>query len=162
MASNDNFALGAKSDIDVVTAADMHVTAGRTTTVRAAQGVSVFANDGGLKHIAARGDVQTEAQDGAVELLAKKVLDLISTTDWITIQARKGVRIYGGGSELTISGDGIIGKTTGNSHMYAADHQTFAKQAPQVKFPDELPHHDICIPCLLMAARAHSPLVEAQ
>ena len=28
--------------------------------------------------------------------------------------------------------------------------------------PDELPHHDICIPCLLMAARAHSPLVEAK
>ncbi len=89
-------------------------------------------------------------------------MELISTTDWINIKARKGVCIYGGGSELRISAEGIIGKTTGNNHMYAADHQTFAKQATQVQFPDELPHHDICVPCLLMAARAHSPLVEAK
>jgi type VI secretion system secreted protein VgrG len=162
MGTKENFALGAEKDINLVTAADMHFAAGRKAFVRAVEGVSVFTNDGGMKHIAARGNMQTEAQDGAIELLAKKVMDLISTTDWINIKARKGVCIYGGGSELKISADGIIGKTTGNSHVYAADHQTFAKQATQVEFPDELPHHDICIPCLLMAARAHSPLVEAQ
>jgi type VI secretion system secreted protein VgrG len=162
MASRENLALGAEKDVDIITAADIHIAAGRKITERAVEGVSIFTNDGGMKHIAARGNLQTEAQDGAIELLAKKVMDLISTTDWINIKARKGVCIYGGGSELKISADGIIGKTTGNSHVYAADHQTFAKQATQVQFPDELPHHDICIPCLLMAARAHSPLVEAQ
>ena len=162
MASNENLALGAEKDVDVITAADMHFATGGKTTTRAANGVSVFSNDGGMKHIAARGDVRTEAQDGSIELLAKKVMELISTTDWINIKARKGVCIYGGGSELRISADGIIGKTTGNNHMYAADHQTFAKQATKVQFQDELPHHDICIPCLLMAARAHSPLVEAK
>jgi type VI secretion system secreted protein VgrG len=162
MGTKENFALGAEKDVDLITAADMHVTAGRKALVRAVDGVSVFTNDGGMKHIAARGNMQTKAQEGSIELLAKKVMDLISTTDWINIKARKGVCIYGGGSELKISADGIIGKTTGSSHTYAADHQTFAKQATQVQFPDELPHHDICIPCLLMAARAHSPLVEAQ
>ncbi|KQX98208.1 hypothetical protein ASD28_13895 [Massilia sp. Root133] len=162
MASNENLALGAEKNIDLITAADMHFATGGRTSTHAAHGVSIFANDGGMKHIAARGDMRTEAQDGSIELLAKKVMDLISTTDWINIKARKGVCLYGGGSELRISADGIIGKTTGNSYMYAADHQTFAKQATQVQFPDELPHHDICIPCLLMAARAHSPLVEAK
>jgi type VI secretion system secreted protein VgrG len=162
MASNESLALGAEKDIDLITAADMHFTTGRRTSTHAAHGVSVFANDGGMKHIAARGDIQTEAQDGSIEVLAKRVMELISTTDWINIKARKGVCIYGGGSELRISADGIIGKTTGNHYTYAADHQTFAKQATQVQFPDELPHHDICIPCLLMAARAHCPLVEAK
>jgi type VI secretion system secreted protein VgrG len=162
IASEENLALGAEKNADLITAADTNLSAGGRTSVRAAQGISHFTNDGGLKQIAARGDIRAEAQDGNLELLAKKVMELISTTDWINIKARKGVRIYGGGSELTISADGIIGKTVGNSHMYAADHQTFAKQAPQVQFPDELPHHDICIPCMLAAARAHSPLVEGE
>jgi type VI secretion system secreted protein VgrG len=162
MGSNENLALGAEKDIDLISAGDMHFTTAGKISARAGHGVSVFANDGGMKHIAARGDMQTEAQDGSIELLAKKVMELISATDWINIKARKGVCIYGGGSELKISADGIIGKTTGNNYMHAADHQTFAKQAIQVQFPDELPHHDICIPCLLMAARAHSPLVEAK
>lgn len=162
VASNENLALGAENNACLVTAADTQLTAGGQTSVRAAQGVSVFANDGGMKHIAARGNIQTEAQDGTIELLAKKVMELISTTDWINIKARKGVCLYGGGSELKISEEGIIGSTTGNSHIYAADHQTFPKRAQQTQFPDELPHHDICIPCMLAAARAHSPLVEAE
>lgn len=162
VASNDNLALGAEKNAYLITAADTQLTAGGQTSVRAAQGVSVFTNDGGMKHIAARGNIQTEAQDGSIELLAKKVMELISTTDWINIKARKGVCLYGGGSELKISEEGIIGSTTGNSHIYAADHQTFPKRAQQTQFPDELPHHDICIPCMLAAARAHSPLVEAE
>ena len=162
MASKENLALGAEKNADLITAADTYLTAGGKTAVRAAQGVSIFTNNIGIKQIAARGNIQTEAQEGNLELLAKKVMALISTTDWINIKARKGVCIYGGGSELKISADGIIGRTTGNNHMYAADHQTFSKQALQVQFPDELPHHDICIPCMLAAARAHSPLVEAE
>ena len=160
--SQENLVLGAEKSADFITAADTRLAAGGKTTMRAAQGISVFANDGGMKNTAARGDVQIEAQDGNLELLAKKVMELISTTDWINIRARKGVCIYGGGSELKISAEGIIGRTPGNNHVYAADHQTFSKQAPQVQFPDELPHHDVCIPCMLAAARAHSPLVEAE
>lgn len=162
MTSAESVFIGAEKDANLITAADTHLVAGGKTAVRATQGVSVFTNDGGIKHTAARGDVQAEAQDGVINLIAKKVMELISNTDWINIKARQGVRIYGGGSELKISAEGIVGNTTGNSHMYAADHQTFAKKASEVQFPDELPHHDICIPCMLAAARAHSPLVEAE
>ena len=162
MASSESIALGAEKNADLITAADTCFTAGGKTSLRAAQGISAFANDGGIKQVAARGNVETQAQDGALELLASKVVELISTKDWINIKAKKGVCIYGGGSELKISAEGIIGRTAGSSHVYAADHQTFSKQAPDVQFPDELPHHDICIPCMLAAARAHSPLVEPE
>ncbi len=162
MASAESVVIGAEKNADFITVADTSLTTGGKTSVRAGQGISMFANDGGMKYIAARGGVRTEAQDGVIEQVAKKVMELISTTDWINIKARKGVRIYGGGSELKISAEGIIANTTGNSHVYAADHQTFAKKASEMQFPDELPHHDICIPCMLAAARAHSPLVEAE
>ncbi len=72
MASNENLVVGAEKDIDLLTAADMHFTMGGRTATHAARGVSVFANDGGMKHIAARGDMRTEAQDGSIEVLAKK------------------------------------------------------------------------------------------
>ena len=74
MASNESLALGAKKNVDLITAADTHLTAGGKTSVRAAQGISAFANDGGIKQTAARGNVEIESQDGALELLAKKVM----------------------------------------------------------------------------------------
>jgi type VI secretion system secreted protein VgrG len=162
VASQENLALGAEKNADLITAGNTQMTAGGATSIRAAKGISAFANDGGIKNVAARGNVQTEAQDGAMELLAKKVLDIISTTDWINIKARQGVRIYGGGSELQISAEGIIGYTTGKNYVYAADHQTFQKQARETQFADEIPHHEICIPCMLIAAQAHSAMVEAE
>jgi type VI secretion system secreted protein VgrG len=162
VASEQNLALGAKTNADLITAANTNLSAGGSTSLRAAEGVSVFANNGGIKTVAARGKVQSQAQDDAMELLAKKVLEIISTTDWINIKAKQGVRIYGGGSELQISADGIIGYTTGNNYVYAADHQTFPKQARPTQFAGELPHHDICIPCMLLAAKAHLPLVESE
>lgn len=162
MASAESVVIGAEKNADFITAADTSLAAGGKTTIRAAQGISMFANDGGMKHVAARGNARVETQDGSIELIATKVMELISTTDWINIKSRKGVCIYGGGSELRISAEGIVANTTGINHVYAADHQTFSKKASEVKFPDELPHHDICIPCMLVAMRAHSPLVEAE
>ena len=85
------------------------------------------------------------------------MLEIISSTDWITIKAKKGVRINGGGSELELSASGIKGYTSGKHEMYAADHQTFKGQARNMEFPGEIVPHKICVPCLLIAADAHSP-----
>ncbi|AVR94275.1 type VI secretion system Vgr family protein [Pseudoduganella armeniaca] len=160
--SGANIALGAVTDIDVVSAKSTHVAAGETATIRAAQGLSLFANEGGAKLTAASGKVSIQAQDEQLELLAKKVLEIISTTDWITIKAKKGVRINGGGTELELSAGGIKGYTSGKHHMYAADHHTFPGQDKPQQFPGETPVHKICVPCLLIAAQAHSPFAPSK
>jgi type VI secretion system secreted protein VgrG len=160
--SGHNVAIGAKTNIDLLSAGDTTAAAAGHILLRAAQDISLFANELGLKLIAARGAVKVQAQGDAMELLAKKVLELISTTDWINIKARQGVRIYGGGSELEISAAGILGYTNGKSHMFAADHQTFPRQDRPMQFPDELPHHEICLPCLLKAAQRKTLLVEPE
>ncbi|HZV64649.1 MAG TPA: DUF2345 domain-containing protein, partial [Telluria sp.] len=130
--------------------------------LRSALDISLFANKLGLKLIAARGAVKMQAQDDAMELLAKKVMELISTTDWINIKAKQGVRIYGGGSELEISAAGIKGYTSGKHEMYAADHQTFPGQDRPLQFPESLPSHEVCLPCMLKSAKGNSALVEAK
>lgn len=152
--------VGAQANIDLLSAGDTTAAAAGHILLRAVQDISLFANELGLKLIAARGVVKVQAQGDAMELLAKKVLELISTTDWINIKARQGIRLYGGGSEVEISAAGIVGYTHGNNHLFAADHQTFPPQERPLQFPDELPHHEVCVPCVLKAAGGNSPFVE--
>lgn len=160
--SASSIGLGAASDIDMLSGGTTTMAAGAHLLLRAALDISLFANELGMKFIASKGPVRVQAQDDTVEILAKKVLDLISTTDWINIKAKTGVRIYGGGSELEISAAGIKGYTGGKHEMYAADHQTFPKQDRATQFPDEIPHHEICLPCVLKASKAHAPFVEVK
>ncbi len=134
MASAQNVAVGAHAHVDMVSGGDTRLSAAGSTFVRAAHSLSLFAHQDGMKLTAASGKVQAQAQDDGMELLAKKVLDIISTTDWINLKAKQGVRINGGGSELVISADGIQGYTSGKSHMYAADHQTFGPKSVPVQF----------------------------
>ncbi len=162
LGSGKNMLMGATTNIDLLSGGDTSASTGGHLLLRSALDISLFANKLGMKLVAARGAVKVQAQDDTMELLAKKVLELISTTDWINIKAKQGVRISGGGSELEISAAGIKGYTPGKHEMYAADHQTFPRQERPLQFPDQLPFHEVCVPCMLSAANGKSALVEAQ
>ncbi|MES2739398.1 MAG: type VI secretion system Vgr family protein [Pseudomonadota bacterium] len=113
----------------------LSIAAGKSLFASVAHKFSLFVHQLGIKLIAASGNVQIQAQNDALELLAKKVVEIISTTDWITLRAKKGVRINAGGSELEISAEGIKGRTAGVHHMHAADHQTMGPQSVEATFP---------------------------
>ncbi|SFV15397.1 type VI secretion system Vgr family protein, partial [Pseudoduganella namucuonensis] len=155
--STKNVAMAAATDIDFLSAQTTNLYAGSTASVRAAKGASILANEGGVKVTAAAGKVTVQALDDQMDLVAQKVLEIISNTDWINLKAKHGVRINGGGTELELSAAGIKGYTSGNHHMHAADHQTFPAQKKPLPFPAAKPRHKICVPCLLIAASAHSP-----
>lgn len=155
--STENVVIGAGSAVDIVSAGPASVASGTTATFRSAQSMSLFANEGGCKVTAASGQVVIHAQDDEMRLLATKVLEIISATDWITIKAKHGVRINGGGTELELSADGIKGYTSGKHEMYAADHQTFPGQSRKTEFSASYQLHKICVPCLLLAADVHGP-----
>ena len=139
--SSQNVAIGAATSVDIVSAGATRLAAGDTASIRSVQGMSLFANEGGVKVTAASGQVAIQAQNDQLELLAQKVLDIVSNTDWITIRAKKGVRINGGGTEIELTAGGIKGYTSGKHEMYAADHQTFPGQARDMQFADDVPVH---------------------
>ena len=116
---------------------------------------SVFVHKLGIKLIAASGKVQIQAQSDDMELLAQKVLEIISTTDWINLKAKKGIRLQGAHSELIIGDvqDGIVGHTPGVFHVYSADPQMLGPKMVQPAFAD-MPKKDICVSCLAKAMRA--------
>jgi type VI secretion system secreted protein VgrG len=135
MTSGQNLLLGAVTDIDIVSSADTYLSAGGSGAWRVARSLGFFANQGDVKITAASAKVEVQAQNSAMTLLAKKVIEIMSTTDWINITAKQGVRISGGGSELVISADGIKGYTSGKHEMHAADHQTMGASSKEVQFP---------------------------
>ncbi|WBS02754.1 type VI secretion system Vgr family protein [Pseudoduganella sp. SL102] len=128
-------AIGAAADLDLVSSKNLRLSAVELATFRAGQGMSLFINRGDAKLTAASGKIQVQAQDDAIEIVARKVIELISTTDWINIKAKLGVRINGGGSELVLTADGIRGYTKGISEFFASDHQTKKGRAAKIDFP---------------------------
>jgi type VI secretion system secreted protein VgrG len=130
-----NLLLGAVTDIDIVSSGDTHISSAGKGALHAALSLNLFANQGDIGISAASGKVQVQAHNNALMLLAKKVLEIVSTTDWITISAKKGVRINGGGAELVLSSEGIKGYTSGKNEMHASDHQTMGGCSKEAQFP---------------------------
>jgi len=118
-----------------LTAADhVSIAAGHSLLASVKNRFCLFVHKLGIKLVAASGKVRIEAQDDNIELVAKRVVELISTTDWITLKAKQGIRLNGGGSELELSAQGIIGRTGGTFHMHAADPQLLSPEARPQEF----------------------------
>lgn len=62
----------------------------------------IFVHKAGMKLIAASGKVTVSAQTDDIDIIAQKVLKLISESDWVDIRGRKGVRLHGASSTLEI------------------------------------------------------------
>jgi uncharacterized protein (DUF2345 family) len=137
--SGQNLLLDGLKGVDILSGAHARMGSTGATSIRAAGGLSLFANEGGAKIIAAAGKVQVQAQSDGMELLAKRVLDIISAGDWINIRAQQGIRICGGGSEIVIDAQGIRGCTNGEYEMHASTHQTLGPKAGASNVHREFP-----------------------
>ncbi len=165
--------LAGAAGIELTTPATVHVAGGQHVAVTSGENVSVatrkslfasvtekfslFVHRMGMKLIAASGKIQVQAQNDDLELLAKKVVAIISTTDWINITAKKGIRLNAGNSELVINQEGIKGFTPGENIVHAADHRTVGPQSVPTVFPG-LPDK-FCERCFELAARSGSTIV---
>jgi Rhs element Vgr protein len=143
--------------VAVTAGQNMSIAAGKSIFTSVSEKFSLFVHRMGMKLIAASGKVQVQAQNDDIELLAKKVVAIISTTDWINITAKQGIRLTGGPSQLVISHDGINGFTPGENTMHAANHETLGPQRVPAAFPG-LPDR-FCERCFLMAASSGSVIV---
>jgi type VI secretion system secreted protein VgrG len=109
IASNDNLALGASSKIDMVSAGDAEVSAGRNIFLRAARGLSMFAHELGMKLGAARGDIIVQTHLGNIQIKSSGRISLIAA-ERIELEA-PAVKIIAPGA----STDWVDGKITHQS-----------------------------------------------
>jgi type VI secretion system secreted protein VgrG len=113
-----HLALASPAGIEFTTARSTHIASDRHTAITSGKSLSIASIDGlfasvgktfrlfvhkaGMKLIAAAGKVSVQAQSDNVEVIANKVLDLLSESDWVNIRGKKGVRLHGTNNMLEI------------------------------------------------------------
>ncbi|MDB5959578.1 MAG: type secretion protein Rhs, partial [Massilia sp.] len=104
--------------IELTSAQSTHIVSSRHTAITSGASLSIASVDGifasvgktfrlfvhkaGMKLVAAAGKVSVQAQSDDVEIIANKVLELLSETDWVTIRGKKGVRLQGGNNMVEV------------------------------------------------------------
>lgn len=87
----------------LTTRRNFSIAAGESLFASIAHTFRLFVQKAGMKLVAAAGKVSIQAQSDDIDLIANKVLTLISQTDWVEIRGRKGVRLHGADSMIEIS-----------------------------------------------------------
>jgi type VI secretion system secreted protein VgrG len=119
LASQDSLALGAANKVDVVSAMDAEVSAGRNLFLRAARGISMFAHELGLKLVAGRGNVVVQTDQGDVDIKSAGRIRLIAA-EGIELDA-PWVKIVAPGAQTDWAGGTITHQSSGAQVMKAAD-----------------------------------------
>ncbi len=149
--------LAADQHLAVTTGAHVAVAAGKSFFASVADAFVLFVHKLGIKLVAAAGKVRIEAQSDEMELIAERVLRLMSTKDWVEILAKQGIRLNGGGSVVEISPEGVFVYTKGQHLVHAADHQGLGPMNKPLAFPGR--PTEFCERCFRMAAQSGSAIV---
>lgn len=109
--SEPHLVLASPAGIGTTSAQSTHIASGEHTALTAGRNLSIatgdslfasikqtfrlFVHKAGMKLIAASGKITVQAHDDDIQIIANKVLSLISQTDWIDLKGKKGVRLHG-------------------------------------------------------------------
>jgi uncharacterized protein (DUF2345 family) len=154
--------LSAQDTITLASGQDTHIATGGAHRVHTGQAIGVLggaikpgaeAAGKGLTMIAAQGDVEFQAQAGAMQIAAKLKVDILSaigSAEFAT--AKKIVLSTAGGARITIADGNIICECPGTITVKASVKQFLAGEAQWVPMPT-LPS-SICVACLKKALAA--------
>lgn len=136
------------------------ISTGRSLLASVKESIRMFAQEG-IRLFSAKGKVQLQAQDNDMELIAKRVIELMSTQEWVNFKSPTGIRIQSGPTELTITPEGFKVITPGYDMVHAADHQTFTPASAAVTVMPTMPFSD-CPECMLKALTSGMPFAKAK
>jgi type VI secretion system secreted protein VgrG len=159
--SEPHLVLSTPAGLELVSAGSSHIASERHTAISSGKSLSIasldslfasvgktfrlFVHKAGMKLIAAAGKVTVEAQSDDVEVIANKVLKMLSETDWVEIRGKKGIRLHGVNNVLEI-GEKVQFFTSspvlfnGNLETLAAKSlsQSFNERPEDCKFDQEV------------------------
>jgi len=117
--SEPHLVLSSPAGIETTTAQSTHIASDQHTALTTGRNLSVatgesffasvketfrlFVHKAGMKLVAAAGKITVQAHDDDIQIIANKVLTLISQSDWIDLKGKKGVRLHGSESMVEIS-----------------------------------------------------------
>ena len=127
VASGEHIALTSGQHLSFSSGGGMYATA--------TERFSLFVQRDGIKLFSAKGKVEVQAQSDAMDLVAQKVLRLLSTTDWVEISGKKGIRLNVGGNEIRITPEGIENLSAGKWAVYSGSKLLTGRKAAPYAMP---------------------------
>jgi type VI secretion system secreted protein VgrG len=112
----------AGAEVTLSSGMDTNVAVGKSLLASVAEKISLFASNAGIKLFSAKGKVEVQAQGHDLDLIAEKVVRLLSTTSRIEIHAKEEVMISAGGSFVKINASGVTNSTSGTWTAHASLH----------------------------------------
>ncbi|APA85472.1 type VI secretion system tip protein VgrG [Paraburkholderia sprentiae WSM5005] len=127
VASVDHVALTAGGHVSIA--------AVKSLLASAVNGVRVFAQHLGIRLKATSGKVQIDAQSDDVEIIAQRVVSIISRTDSINLMASKEIVFHAGNTKVVINSEGYKVYTAGEHRVHARSHRTDGPAVRPVNVP---------------------------
>jgi type VI secretion system secreted protein VgrG len=112
----------AGADVTLSSGTDTNIAIGKSLLTSVTEKISLFAANAGIKLFASKGKVEVQAQSDDLDLIAEKVVRMLSTTARVEIHAKDEVMISAGGSFIKINASGITNGTSGTWTAQASVH----------------------------------------
>jgi type VI secretion system secreted protein VgrG len=159
LVSGEHMQLSAAANLTATAGGDINVTALKKFTVAAAQALSFFAQQLGIKIFAAKGKVEIQAQSDEISLQADKNVEITSVGNNVIISAKTQILLMAGGSYIKIDGAGIEDGTSGDRRFKCA---SFGKTGPATLNMSKAwnVNQPACRSCMKEMAAAHDAVGE--
>jgi type VI secretion system secreted protein VgrG len=123
LSTQESVHVSADAQINVVSGQTTHIAAGRSLLASIVEKFSLFVQNAGMKLIAAKGDVQVQAQSGNIDLSAQQALRLASVANNIQLAAKGEILLSAGdGAYIRITGKNIEIHAPGKIDIRGAEH----------------------------------------
>jgi type VI secretion system secreted protein VgrG len=122
LASAKGTHIHAGAEVTLSSGMDTNIASGKSLLASVSEKISLFAYNAGIKLFSGKGKVEVQAQGNDLDLIAEKVVRLLSTTSRIEIHAKEEVMISAGGSFIKINASGITNGTPGTWTAQASMH----------------------------------------
>ncbi|MCU4337400.1 type VI secretion system Vgr family protein [Acinetobacter dispersus] len=141
LSTGEDIHLSADGQINQFAGDSINLSTQKNLITHAQNRISLFAAQGGIKQVAAKGKFEAHAQSDGMDLLAKQGIQIISTEDRIEITSPKEIVITAGGSQIKLNGSGIFPTTGGKFEVKAGQHLFMGGAKANVQLPT-LPEFD--------------------
>ncbi|AYZ67173.1 type VI secretion system tip protein VgrG [Burkholderia multivorans] len=114
--------VAADQHVNLVSGQSMHIASGKSLVASVKQKLSLFVQNAGMKLFAAKGDVEIQAQNDNIEMLAQKTVKLLSATATLEGVAKQEILLTSGGAYIRIKDGNVEIHAPGKVDVKGGEH----------------------------------------
>ncbi|AXK64326.1 type VI secretion system Vgr family protein [Burkholderia sp. IDO3] len=159
VASQQSVHLASEQQTNIVSGQSTFITSGKSLIAGVRDRISLFAQNAGMKLLAAKGSVEVQAHADSIELTAQKVVKMVAATEAVDVAAKQEILLTSGGAYIRIKGGNIEIHAPGKIDFKGAQHPFSGPTS--MPYPLPAMPGGTCKQCVLNAHSGRESMVEA-